>query len=184
MDKGVFANEAVTLTERYSLQPIARQHADACFASCQDPDIHRWLPLPQPYTRAFAEEWCATGAEEFRSSGQGIHYAICDGDAMVGCISFKNVRWREDVVEIGYWLDASARGRGLAARAVSALADVAFARGFQRVELRIATGNEPSIGVAERAGFVHEGVLRSAGIIHGGRVDLRMYSRVTADTAR
>jgi len=184
MKNGVFRSEVVNLGEQYSLQPVSRRHADACFSSCQDPEIHRWLPLPQPYTRAFAEDWCGHAAEGFRAAGLGIHFAICDGDEMVGCISFKNVRWKEDVVEIGYWLDPSARGRGLATRAVSALANVAFAEGFQRVEMRIAEGNERSIAVAERAGFVYEGLLRMGGIIHGGRVDLRMYSLLMSDVFR
>lgn len=184
MKNSAFPRTAVALGGVHALQPVSRRHADACFTSCQDPEIHRWLPLPQPYTREFAEEWCGSGAEGFRAAGLGIHYAICDDDAMVGCISFKNVRWKEDVVELGYWLDASARGNGLATRAVSALTNVAFSQGFQRVEMRIAPENKRSTAVAERAGFVLEGVLRMGGVIHGGRVDLRMYSLIMSDVFR
>ncbi|WP_372969138.1 GNAT family N-acetyltransferase [Microbacterium sp.] len=181
MKNATFRSTTVAVDERYSLQPVSIRHAGACFASCQDPDIHRWLPLPRPYTRAFAEAWCGEMAEGFRLAGLGIHFAICEEDSMVGCISFKNVRWKEDVVEVGYWLDASARGQGIATRAVSALVNVAFSEGFQRVEMRIAEGNAPSIAVAERAGFVLEGVLRMGGVIHGGRVNLRMYSLLMSD---
>jgi len=177
----VFRADTVPLGDGDFLRPISGEHAEACFTSCQDPEIHRWLPLPQPYTRALAEEWCTREAEKFREAGLGIHFAICEGDSMVGCISFKNVRWREDVVEIGYWLDPRARGRGLATRAVTALVGVAFDAGFHRVELRIAEGNDLSLGVAQRAGFVYEGTLRTAGIIHGGRVDLRVFSFVKSD---
>jgi len=52
---------------------------------------------------------------------------------------------------------------------------------FDRVELRVATGNIPSRRVAEASGFVREGVLRNAGYVHAGRVDLIVYSLVPGD---
>jgi RimJ/RimL family protein N-acetyltransferase len=54
---------------------------------------------------------------------------------------------------------------------------------FARVEIRAATGNVASQRVAERAGYVREGVLRSAGYVHAGRVDLVVFSRLAADPA-
>jgi RimJ/RimL family protein N-acetyltransferase len=53
--------------------------------------------------------------------------------------------------------------------------------GLHRVELRIATGNAASLRVAEKAGFVREGIARSAGYVHTGRVDLAIFSLVQAD---
>jgi RimJ/RimL family protein N-acetyltransferase len=52
---------------------------------------------------------------------------------------------------------------------------------FERIELRIATGNVASQRVADSCGFVHEGVLRNAGSIHAGRVDLIVYSLIPGD---
>ena len=54
-------------------------------------------------------------------------------------------------------------------------------QGFERVELRAATGNLASQRVAEKAGFVREGVARNAGHVHDGRVDLVVYSLTRAD---
>ena len=53
--------------------------------------------------------------------------------------------------------------------------------GFERMELRAATGNLASQRVAEKAGFVREGVARNAGRVHAGRVDLVVYSLTRAD---
>lgn len=163
------------------LEPIGPLHAQGCFEACQDEEIHRWLPLPRPYTRELAEEWCQSGAEMYRRSGQGIHYAILDSGAFAGCISVKNVRCREGILEVGYWVAPHARGTGVATRAVRALSLSAFANGFERVELRIAPLNERSIAVAERTGFTLEGQLRSAGITHDGRVDLLVFSLLMTD---
>jgi RimJ/RimL family protein N-acetyltransferase len=53
--------------------------------------------------------------------------------------------------------------------------------GLQRVQLRIATANTASLRVAEKAGFLREGVARNAGFVHAGRVDLEVWSLIPAD---
>lgn len=52
---------------------------------------------------------------------------------------------------------------------------------FERVELRIATGNAASLRTASRAGFRREGVARNAGFTDAGRVDLAVFSRIPGD---
>jgi RimJ/RimL family protein N-acetyltransferase len=85
----------------------------------------------------------------------------------------------QGVVEVGYWTAAPARGRGLTTRALRLicrwlLEDV----GAERVQLRADVENEGSLRVAEKAGFVREGVLRSSGVNPrlGRRVDYAIYS--------
>ena len=51
----------------------------------------------------------------------------------------------------------------------------------QRIEMRVCPGNVAARRVAEKAGFTYEGLLRNAGHVHSGRVDLEMWSMVTAD---
>jgi [ribosomal protein S5]-alanine N-acetyltransferase len=84
--------------------------------------------------------------------------------------------------EVAYAVAADARGFGVAAEAVDALAiALILEHGFQRVELRVAPGNLASRRVAEKAGFTYEGLLRNAGYVHSGRVDLEVWSLVAAD---
>lgn len=60
----------------------------------------------------------------------------------------------EDAIEFGYWLGPSARGRGLATRALELVAERVVAElRPQRLELRTTVGNAPSERVAARAGF-------------------------------
>jgi ribosomal-protein-serine acetyltransferase len=91
------------------------------------------------------------------------------------------VRFSEegDVGEIGYWLRASARGRGAMTRAVRLVSAWAFERKeVARLQLRADVENVPSRRVAEQTGFTLEGVLRSAhwNARLGRRQDWAMYS--------
>ena len=65
----------------------------------------------------------------------------------------------------------------IAGRALRLLARWALGPlGLERVELRISVDNEPSLRVAERLGFVREGVLRSAHLKGDVREDVAVYS--------
>lgn len=61
---------------------------------------------------------------------------------------------------MSYWLAPVARGQGLASRALDTLSRSRFADGFHRLELGARANNPASIGVAERAGYLREGVER------------------------
>jgi RimJ/RimL family protein N-acetyltransferase len=74
------------------------------------------------------------------------------------------------------------RGCGVATTATRVISSWTLReQGFERVEVRAATGNLASQRVAEKAGFVREGVARNAGHVHDGRVDLVVYSLTRAD---
>ena len=78
---------------------------------------------------------------------------------------------------VGYWLAPSSRGRGVATHATRLMARWAF-EGLRvaRLELTCGPDNERSQRVADRCGFVREGVLRSHIPFKGGRRDTVMFS--------
>jgi ribosomal-protein-serine acetyltransferase len=80
---------------------------------------------------------------------------------------------------LGYWIDGRHEGKGLATRAVSVAVAYAFEiLGLPRIEIRCEPDNAPSIGVAERCGFVREGLLHDAIRICGNARDLVLYARL------
>jgi RimJ/RimL family protein N-acetyltransferase len=149
-----------------------------------DKQTQRWLPFPKEYGPIVSSAWCGETAEQRRDSGDGDHYAVVrrEDDQVVGCLWAKRTDWVARVTEISYAIAPAARGFGVAAEAVDALAvALILEHGFQRVELRVAPGNTASRRVAEKAGFTYEGLLRNAGHVHSGRVDLEVWSFVAAD---
>jgi len=72
-----------------------------------------------------------------------------------------HTRAGEGALEIGYWIRASAVGRGYAREATAALARVAIrVCGVDRVEIRVDTANEASLRVPRALGFAEEATLR------------------------
>ncbi|WP_431966055.1 GNAT family N-acetyltransferase [Actinacidiphila sp. bgisy160] len=178
--------DTVLRTERLLLRPFTPDDAHDTWASCADPETQRWLPLPRPYTRKDATAWCTTGSHALRESGDGIHFAVAgpDDGRLLGTVGLKRTDWRVRTSEAGYWVAPWVRGRGVATEATRALAAWLLSdQGFQRLELRAATGNIASQRVAVKAGLRREGVLRNAGFVHTGRVDLVVFSLVPGDLA-
>jgi ribosomal-protein-alanine N-acetyltransferase len=147
-----------------------------------DPDVALWTYLPDGgLSEAQARSWISSGNAR-RLQGL-FRLAICDlqaGGLVVGCVGVE-VDWASAVGEGFYWLERSARGRGLGTVALCLLTGWAFAElGIERLHLLIDPRNSASEAVARRAGYEFEGVLRSYREIKGRRVDLGSWSVVSA----
>ena len=128
--------------------------------------------LTEPEIHAFMDE----RLDELRSSGRLFPLLIVEREAIVGGASLTNYDTYRDRVELGYWLYAQGRGRGIATRVVRALAAHAFYVGLLRIEAVVRPENAPSIRVLERAGFTREGLMRSLLPHDDGRADAILYS--------
>ncbi|HUH15303.1 MAG TPA: GNAT family protein [Gaiellaceae bacterium] len=147
-----------------------------------DEEMAYWLDnLPQPYTEEDARRYVARGERGWAGEGRETPFAVTaagTGEVLGSC----GVLWNDaeqGVAEVGYWTRRDARGRGVASRAVVLAARWVLGElGFERLQLRADVRNEPSIRVAERAGFTREGVIRSARTNRhdGRRIDHALYS--------
>lgn len=153
--------------------------AEAIAAACNDRAIAEFLDaIPHPYTRTDAEvylELCRLGWLD----GTITNFAVVlDGDA-VGSIGIRWLEPDQGVAEIGYWVAPGVRGRGVCTRAVRLASGWVLGQpGMERLQLRADEENPASKKVAENAGFMREGVLRSSRFNArlGRRVDFVMYS--------
>lgn len=155
------SQEPVVLTDgMVRLRAWEPQDAPAVFAACQDREIARFAPIPQPYTLASAEEFIAARGMDWKGELQRS-FAITDAISgeLLGAIA--RYQRAEHRAEFGYWLAPGARGRGIATRALRLIADWSLEQGLIRLELFTHPENDASGRVAERAGFVREGVRRA-----------------------
>jgi RimJ/RimL family protein N-acetyltransferase len=165
-----------------ALRPWKPRDAAAVTAACQDPEIPRWTVVPHHYTERHARDFIAGTAADV-ASGRELALAIVDGeDRLLGALGISNFDWGDLKAEIGYWVAAEARGRGIGARATRMLSVWALtALGLERLELLANPRNEASQRLAERAGFTREGTLRRYRRRHGVREDLVMFSLLGED---
>ena len=161
------------------MRPWGADDADAVLAVQREDDAIR-LWAGGVATRAEAEALLQRLMfQENRAS-----WAVVDGadGGVLGGISLHSVDAVQNDASIGYWTAAAARGRGVAAAAVDAACRWAFeSLPVDRIEACHAVENTASGRVAEKAGFTYEGLLRNAGSLHSGRVDLESWSLVPAD---
>ena len=185
----------VTLSDDVvTLRPWSRADAGFMAQACADPAIRRYngvldrrgRPAPplsiidaEAVIDEFALKWRAFATTETPS---GVAFAITDarsGD-LIGCCGVDD--WsKTDVAQFGYWIAASARGRGYATRAVMLLKRWLFELGAARVVLTIVAENEESVAVARRAGFVYEGTMRSHGVWQGRRCEVMLFAALPGE---
>ena len=149
-------------------------------AACAEPEIVRYIPVPVPYTEADAHAWL-----DSQPAYDGLSMAIADAAdpaRVLGSIGVNRVRWEFGSGEIGYWVVADARGRGVATRALRLVSNWALRRvGLERLELLAEPENAASNAVALRCGYVREGLLRRARPQRGERRDYVLYGLLRED---
>lgn len=149
---------------RLHLRPFAESDIDAVYASCQDPEIQRWIPVPVPYERSDAEEHVTRNTADGWRAGDGSSFAVTDSvtGALLASIGLARFDPRARVAEVGFWTAPEARNKGVATQAVQVVTRWTFeALGVERMEWVAEVGNVGSRRVAERAGFTIEGTLRA-----------------------
>lgn len=113
---------------------------------------------------------------ELAMKGELFEWHVFSGDILCGNIRVKDIDNHDQKAKIGYFIGSEFQGKGIATASVRAvLAHCFTSLGINRVELRCAADNLPSIRVAERLGFTLEGVLRQDEFLNGVFTDLCIY---------
>jgi ribosomal-protein-serine acetyltransferase len=94
---------------------------------------------------------------------EAFYYLICkDGtEDIIGSLYIKNFDWNALKCELSFFIDRRHEGKGITTKAVGVIVDHCFREmQLNKVFLRIAENNYSSRRVAEKNGFVAEGILR------------------------
>lgn len=145
-------------------------------------ELKPWMPWAHDdYSEEHSEHWCRKSAAGFLSRDQ-LNFLILlrDSGLHIGNIGTHKLDWRVPKIEIGYWLLTSHCGRGYMAEAVATLVKMLEETlKMRRVEIRTDVDNTKSRRVAERGGFLLEGILRKDEREPSGKLrDTCVYARV------
>lgn len=149
---------------------------------CNDVAIRRWLPpIAIPYTEDDATGFVNVATAE---DGEKLMFAIAGLDSAALCGSIGLRMLEPGVGQTGYWVAPEARGRGIAAAALRLLSHWALGTvDLARLQLFTDVDNPASMRVAERAGFIREGMLRNWYDLRGERRDAVIFSMLPGDLA-
>lgn len=167
------------------LEPFAERHLAGVDGLLVDPDVLRFTRVPTPVPPGFSRTWLAR-YEAGRRDGTREAFAIVGADdgAFLGLALAPLIERDARTAELGYVVAPAARGRGVATEALRRLTEWAFAElAALRLELRIDVENTASSAVAQRCGYVREGVLRSLHVKQGVRTDVEVWSRLPTEPA-
>ena len=109
----------------------------------------------------------------------GLKFAILDDGELAGVVALSNVVYGAfRSANLGYWVDAGRNGRGLATRAVGAVAEHAFGLlRLHRLEAGTLVDNVASQRVLEKNGFELIGLARNYLHIGGDWRDHLLFQR-------
>ena len=146
------------------LRPPVEADASWIADEVADPEIPRWTRVPSPYTKDHALAWVAL-ADSMGREGSAHHLVIirAEDGSLLGSVGLEvhetpGLYGGGPHGEIGYWVAAGERGKGVATRAVRLLADWALAElPLPAVEIHVLPQNAASHAVARRAGFTPAG---------------------------
>ncbi|HEX9977930.1 MAG TPA: GNAT family protein [Acidimicrobiia bacterium] len=177
-------------TARLELRPFRRRDIDAVLAAIDDSlsELEVWLPWAHPgYGRSEAMRFLRDSGAAW-AEGRAFDFAVRPRDDPghhLGNISVWPTSQRERAGEIGYWIRSDATGKGIATEAAARVTDIAFSElALHRVTLRIAVGNRASERIAEKLGYVHEGLLREEVLVRGTWLDHTLWAMLEDEYQR
>ncbi len=145
----------VLQTERLWLDSPVLSDRFAVAEYCRDPLFETLMTLPWPYEQRHADFFLYRVVPGGWLSGDELTWAVreSEGGPLLGIIG-----WRRELGDIGYWLGAPHRGRGLMTEAVIVVTNwLMTVFGRTEVAWECVIGNAASVSVARKAGFTFTG---------------------------
>ncbi len=135
------------------------------------------------YTRGEAEKFIRDQSAWW-DQGEVYNFAITDrktGSYCGGCL-LNNINLGDRLANMAYWVRTSWTRKGIASASARLVARYGFEHlGLHRVEIIAARENLASIRVAEKAGAIKEGELRSRITVRGKVYDAVLFSILPGD---
>ncbi|KQY51283.1 GNAT family protein [Lysobacter sp. Root494] len=144
-----------------------------------------WLPWCHAgYSEADAADWTSYCQQAWESRRE-FPFGIFDrGGELLGGVGLSQVDRANNRANLGYWVAAVHRGKGIASTAARLAARMGFEQlGFTRIEIVVLVDNIASHQVAEKLGATREAEARNRLVFQGRPADAVVYSLIPGDLA-
>ncbi len=139
--------------------------------------LRRWQNWPDQVQSLKDMRKLISHSQKKIKNNDGLDMVVLYKGRPAGKIGLVYIDWRKRRTEIGYWLGQHYEGLGLITRSCRVLTDYALTGlNLEVVLIRCAVENVRSSAIAERLGFVCDGILSQKAWIHGVSYKEVLYS--------
>lgn len=168
-------------TPRLNLRRIDNEDVKDIFFLRSDKKMLEFLDRAPAKSILEAVEWIRMineGTESDQFIAWGL--ALKEEPALIGTITFWNIKKEHYRAEIGYQLHTKYQGQGLMQEAITTILEYGFkTMKLHSVEANVNPGNLPSIKLLERNNFVREAYHKENYFFDGKFLDSAIYSLLT-----
>ena len=165
-------------TERFLLRKIIAADQEKIFEGLSHPDIIQYYGVA--YSTMESTRIQMDFYNDLLINETGIWWAICNKDdpsGLIGACGFNDRHPVHNHMEIGYWLLAGKEGAGIMSECIPHIIRYAFENmAVHRIVAVIEVGNEKSIRLITRLGFIYEGTHMDCEIKNGRFISLHYYA--------
>jgi RimJ/RimL family protein N-acetyltransferase len=168
--------EPVKVTENLQFNLMKPEDAESMALLADDYSI--WInsrgSMPYPYTYFDALDFILRVRQDIHNRVMGLYEA----NHIIGIFSlFPGTDVHRLTAEVGYWIGAPYRNKGIASLALKKWCEAAFADyGFIKLKASVFEGNIASARVLEKCGFTGEAILRKEVFKNGKLLDEWRYA--------
>jgi ribosomal-protein-alanine N-acetyltransferase len=155
-------------TERLILRNLSLKDSETIFSYFSDPEMTKFYGMEPFKTRIEADKFIKDFIDDYTLL---YRWGIVERESgrLIGTCGFHALSEKHLRAEIGYEIDIPYWGKGYATEAINALIYYGFdSMNLQRIGANVYPENVGSRKVLEKAGFTHEGLLRSY-LFQGGK---------------
>jgi ribosomal-protein-alanine N-acetyltransferase len=173
------------VTERLRLRAPVPGDAAALLAILGDPEVTRYHNVPTVVTLADAQALLER-LERRYAARDTIRWAIelVEHSEMIGTVGLLRFDFEHRHAEVGYEIGRHWWGHGLTPEAAAAVIQYGFSvLGLHRIEAGVLPGNDASVRVLQKLGFLEEGTRRDYLHVKGRFHSFRWFSLLETDKA-
>ncbi|MEH7107843.1 GNAT family N-acetyltransferase [Bacillus sp. JJ1764] len=180
--EAIFQEMPTLSSESLTLKKITEQDLDAVFSIYDNERIFDFCGIIPKHNKETVRKMIGHFERDFLKRTR-VKWGIFQQHELVGIIEALDFNQKVNMVTVGYLVNESYWGKGIATEAVRVLIQFLFEKAdINRIQAEVMPQNENSKRVLLKNGFSKEGLLRQATLWSGkGIVDIELYGLLKAD---